>query len=57
MISVEREGENKEGFGKPRGEIQLGCKLKCGGHYRGGIGRVGGRRKREVIWGYMYTYS
>ena len=23
---------------------------------RGGIGRVGGRRKREEIWGYMYTY-
>ena len=24
---------------------------------RGGIGRMGGRRKREEIWGYMYTYS
>ena len=24
---------------------------------RGGIGRVGGRRKREEIWGYMYMYS
>ena len=23
----------------------------------GWIGRVGGRRKREGIWGYMYTYS
>ena len=23
----------------------------------GGIGRVGGRRKREEIWGYMYMYS
>ena len=26
-------------------------------HLRGGIGRVGGRRKREKILGYMYTYS
>ena len=25
--------------------------------YRGGIGRVGGRHKREGIWGYMYMYS
>ena len=25
--------------------------------WRGGIGRVGGRRKREEIWGYMYMYS
>ena len=25
--------------------------------HRGGIGKVGGRRKREGIWGYMYTYS
>ena len=24
---------------------------------RGGIGRVGGRRKREGIGGYMYMYS
>ena len=24
---------------------------------RGGIGRVGGRRKREGIWGYMYTFA
>ena len=24
---------------------------------RGGIGRVGGRRKREEIWGYMYAYG
>ena len=23
----------------------------------GGIGRVGGRHKREGIWGYIYTYS
>ena len=25
--------------------------------WRGGIGRVGGRRKREEIWGYRYMYS
>ena len=25
--------------------------------YRGGIGRVEGRCKREEIWGYMYMYS
>ena len=24
---------------------------------RAGIGRVGGRGKREKIWGYMYMYS
>ena len=24
---------------------------------RGGIGRVGGRRKKEEMWGYMYMYS
>ena len=25
--------------------------------WRGGIGRVGGRCKREEIWEYMYMYS
>ena len=25
--------------------------------YRGGIGRVGVRLKREGIWGYMYAYG
>ena len=25
--------------------------------YKGGIGRMGGRCKREEIWGYMYMYS
>ena len=25
--------------------------------YRGGIGQMGGRHKREEIWGYKYMYS
>ena len=25
--------------------------------YRGGTGKVGGRLKREGIWGYMYAYG
>ena len=32
-----------------------GSKAKKKGAY--GIGRVGGRLKREGIWGYMYAYG
>ena len=33
------------------------CKIRLWNLSRGGIGRVGGRRKSKGIWGYMYMYG
>ena len=33
------------------------CDVLEGWDREGGIGRLGGRLKREGIWGYLYSYS
>ena len=53
MGGGEREKERDNGVAEMH-EIKKHLEVTT---WRGGIGRVGGRCKREEIWRYMYTYS